>query len=406
MLEEYDVVVVGAGPGGSAAAYYLARQGSKVLLLDKHNFPRDKTCGDALTPRAVGALADIGILPEMQRAGRRVREVKVIAPNGRSLIVRMPQKHDLPDYSLVVPRLVLDNALRERALAGGAYFQSPVHVTRITPDVNGALVYGNRRGRKVTLQARLVIIATGASTKLLRRSGILTQMPQGLAARAYFEGLTGLDNRLEFHFQRVPLPGYGWVFPLSDSSANVGAALLPVRRFRHSLAPKCTARAAMDSLLQSTSLRPTFERARRVGPVKGYPVREDFATAPTYGERILLVGEAAGLVNPLTGEGIDYALESGKLAADFVMRLFATSDLSQKSLAGYDKLLRERYQRLFVFCSRVSQLYASRFCLNLLASWAERRADLSQLLTNLLLSNNPIPQRITAGTILRVLRGA
>lgn len=405
MQARYDVVVVGAGPAGSTAAYYLARHGAKVLLLDKHDFPRDKTCGDALTPSAVGALADIGILPEMRMVSRRVREVRVIAPDGHSVVVPMPRRHDRPDYSLVVPRLVLDNALKERALASGAHFRSPVHVTRITVETNGARVYGNRRDRKVNLQADLVIIATGASTRLMQRCGIPTRAPPGLAVRAYFDGMMGVQNRLDLHLLGVATPGYGWAFPLSDSEANVGVGLFPFHGNSRFLARKSTAHGAMDLLFQSPVLGLLLKRARRVGPVKSYPLRADFATAPTYGDRILMVGEAAGLVNPLTGEGIDYALESGKLAADFVMRLFAKSDLSEESLAEYDRLLRERYQSLFVFCGRATHLFASRLALNLLVSWAERRADLAQLLTNIVLGNVDVPRRITALTILKTLRG-
>src|SRR5436305_4217050 len=144
-----------------------------------------------------------------------------------------------------------------------------------------------------------------------------------LCARAYFEGMAEVLDAAQCRFDGVPLPGYGWVFPLSNSSANIGVGF-----FRAGLTarwmPK-TARTVFDSFIETPALQSILAGAQRVGPIKGYPLRIDFARSPTYAERILLVGEAAGLVNPVTGEGIDYALESGKMAAEHLMRMFAAN---------------------------------------------------------------------------------
>lgn len=398
----HDVAIVGAGPGGSAAAYYLARQGLDVLLLDKADFPRDKTCGDGLTPRALGVLNDMGILDDVAQAGCRVQGVDIFAPKGHSVTVPIPPKAGLPGYSLIVPRLVLDNAIREQAVASGARFEGPIHVTDVEEDSTRVVVKGERRGRPVSFRARVAIIATGASVKLLLRMGILKQPPpMMLAARAYFEGVTGLTDHIHIRFDGVPLPGYGWIFPLSDSSANVGAGFFPVGPFAHRMPD--TPREAFDGFVQSPPLQRMLARARRTGPIKGYPLRVDFAAAPTYGERTLLVGEAAGLVNPLTGEGIDYALETGRLAAGHLGQVFARGDLSRQDLEAYDHMLRQRFQSLFHFCNRMRDLYLNRLLLNRMVSAAARRSDLTMLLTNIVLGNEDAAEGASLRTVLKVI---
>ncbi|MFQ5610765.1 MAG: geranylgeranyl reductase family protein [Anaerolineae bacterium] len=405
MSKPYDTVIIGAGPGGSAAAYYLARQGFDVLLLDKFDFPRDKTCGDALSPRALGVLDDMGLLGEMRRAGRRVNGLEVFAPNGQATAATIPQHDGRPEYALVLPRLILDNAIRERALAGGAKFEGRIRVTAVEPDGNGVVVRGGRRGRSATFKARLAIIATGASPKLLLQMGLLPrQPPMILAARSYFEEVKGLGDQMHFRFDGVPLPGYGWVFPLPDSAANIGAGFFPNGRTARRV--PATPGAAFEQFIQTPSLRAILAGARQAEPVKGYPLRVDFATAPTFGARALLVGEAAGLVNPLTGEGIDYALESGRIAAEHAGHLFATGDFSPQNLAAYDRLLRQRYQNLFVFSNRMRDLFLRPFFLNRLVKAAHRQADLKMLLLNILLGNQHMSMGFSLKTLFRIFLAA
>src|SRR5439155_4138017 len=155
MSEIHDIVIVGAGPGGSSAAHYLAKRGLDVLLLDKADFPRDKTCGDGLTPRALAVLDDMGILGELLRAGWRINGLEIVAPRGHSVGATIPQSAARPGYALVVPRLILDNIIRERALASGAAFQSPVRVTGITPESQGVVVTGEHGGRPLSVRGRI-----------------------------------------------------------------------------------------------------------------------------------------------------------------------------------------------------------------------------------------------------------
>jgi len=430
----HDVVVIGAGPGGSATAYYLARRGLDVLLLDKTDFPRDKTCGDGLTPRAVNVLQEMDLAGDLRRIGHIIRRFEVFAPNGRSTGDAIVVSHDpspaprrrseaqgtgieghsvsqnaerdrerdgLPDYALVVPRLQLDDRIRQQAVRAGARFEPGVHVDDIrierSNDTEYVEVKGERGGRRTSFQARLAMIATGANATLLLRSGLLSSQPKVMvAARAYFENVRGLTDAWTLRFDGAPLPGYGWVFPIASDAANVGVGYFKRDRTTSAIGP-------FQSFVRSPAMRALLADARQVGPVKGYPLRDDFLSSPTFGRRMLLVGEAAGLVNPLTGEGIDYALESGRIAAAHASDMFASGDFTPQRHAAYDQALRDHFQALFEFCTWVREHCANRIALNVLVAMANHRHDLRRRLMSVVLGGTPIRGKLTTGRVVRAL---
>ncbi len=349
----YDAIIIGAGPGGSTTAHYLARAGLSVLLLDKSDFPRDKTCGDGLSPRALQVLDEMGVLETIRPHSRQMDALTIVAPAGQRVEARVPQEDGLPGYGLVVPRLVLDDAIRQRAVASGAVFQEQVHVEAVEDaQGEGVRVRAKRGSHPVQYHGRSAVIATGASLGILKQMGLLNEAPAMMvAARAYFEGIRTLDNSFQFRFDGVPLPGYGWLFPLSDHSANVGAGFFRRPARPGELPP--SAKAAFDRFVEHPPMARLLDGARQAGPVKGYPLLVSFTAMQTYGPGTLIVGEAAGLVNPLTGEGIDYAVETGKIAAAHLGRMLAAGDLSPARLAAYDHELRRRFQAQFSLCERI-----------------------------------------------------
>jgi flavin-dependent dehydrogenase len=211
-----------------------------------------------------------------------------------------------------------------------------------------------------------------------------------LAARAYYRDGQH-DDRFELRFDHVPVPGYGWVFPLADGRLNAGVGYLPRRWHR------TTARAAFDTFVHTR-----LPTASQEGPVRGYPIRVDFLQSPTYAERTLLVGEAAGLVNPLTGEGIDYALESGEIAAEHIASMLSTGDFGR--LKQYDHQLRAQFGPVFRFCAQVRDWYCWPPLLNLLVPIANRRPDLRLLLTQVVLGEKRPATSGAAQTTVRLLR--
>ncbi|BCX05243.1 MAG: drug:proton antiporter [Candidatus Roseilinea sp.] len=397
----HDVAIIGAGPGGSATAHYLAQHGVDVLLIDKADFPRDKTCGDGLTPRAVSVLQDMGLVEDLRRVGHVIRRFEVFAPNGRATGDAVVLHNGMPDYALVVPRLILDDHIRRRAMQSGARFEPRVHVNAArVEELNGGEhieIAGERDGRRISLRARLAVIATGANTGLLLRAGILRAQPRVIvAARAYFEQVGGLTDAWTLRFDGAPLPGYGWVFPIAADAANIG-----VGYFKHDR--KASAMGFFESFRRSPAMQRLLAGAKQAGPIRGYPLREDFLTSPTFSRRILLVGEAAGLVNPLTGEGIDYALESGRIAADHAYAMLESGDFSPQRHTAYDRALRERFQALFEFCVWVRTWCRHPLALDVLVAMANRRDDLRRKLMSVVLGGASIRSKPTTSRVIRAL---
>jgi geranylgeranyl reductase family protein len=395
----HDVAIIGAGPGGSATAHYLAQRGLRVLLLDKAKFPRDKTCGDGLTPRAVAVLQDMGLVDDLKRVGHVIKRFEVFAPNRNSTRDVIAVQDGLPDFSLVVPRLLLDDRIRQRAVDSGAAFWPDAHVLDVKQG-NGTQhveIKVERDGKAEAHQARMAVIATGANTRLLMHTGILKRQPNVLvASRAYFEGVRGLSDIWTLRFDDVPMPGYGWVFPTGAETANIGVGYFKEGR-------NASAAEPFKRFIASPPLREMLTQARQAGPVRGYPLRDDFLASPAYAERVLIVGEAAGLVNPLTGEGIDYALESGRMAAQHLAGMFEHDDFSAQRHQAYDAALREHFAPLFEFCIKVRQWCLRPFVLNALVSVANRRDDLRSRLVSVVLGGAPVKGKLTAGRVARAL---
>ena len=386
MTETRDVLIVGAGPAGSALGYHLARQGLDVLLVDKAEFPRDKTCGDGLTPRALGALRTMGLLEQVAAVGCRINGIHLYAPNGLRVASPIPPWGDLPDYLLVVQRYLFDDLVRRHAVAAGVEFRPRVEAVEVLR--SGDQVIGARArtpGGLVDLEARCTVLATGATAGLLERAGLLAGPPlYGRAARGYYEGLGEIGDHVEFHLESVPLPGYGWVFPLSPTTANVGAGYFPRRG---QSARPTSPRQVLDEFLANRIMARRVASARVCGPIKGYPLRFDFPTARLAVPGLLVIGEAAGLVNPLTGEGIDYALESAETAAEDVAHALRHGLSAAQLAAAHTRAQRARFQRTFLTISRVRDFYFRPFLLNRAARAANKHDDFRRTLMQVCLGN-------------------
>lgn len=390
-----DVTIIGAGPSGSSAAYVLARSGLKVVLLDKATFPRDKTCGDGLVPRALPVLAEMGLLDTVLKQGFKLDHLEVSSPAVRSVHFGIPPLSHAPNYAVVLPRFELDNLLLQQAIQSGADFRGGAHVQEIRPHIAGVDIM---IPQGETIRSTLAVIATGANTSLLSRVGLNPPKPNIVAARAYFEDIPNLPPHFQFRFDGVVLPGYGWIFPTGESSANIGAGFIRTGKQAHHQ----SVQTAFQNFIQSPRLKTLLNGARQIGMVKSFPIRTDFASAPTFAERTLLVGEAAGLVNPLTGDGIDFALESGKIAAQHIIRMLDLGDVSHSRLQNYDTILRERYQNLFRFSQQISRMALNRRVLNWLVPIASARPRLTETLVNILLSAQAAPEHLS---FLRIVKG-
>ncbi len=338
-----EIAVIGAGPGGAACASALAQLGHEVVLLDQAAFPRDKTCGDGLTPMAVKTLEQMSLLDEVKaRAPAHIDDIRIVGPFGVDLKVSFADFME-PDaaYALVLPRYVLDDLVLKHALADGARLMSETRVENISRKGDRiCALHGVTPGGPIDIYSDQVVIATGASMGLLERTGFLHHRPRLMkAARAYFSSIRVPSNRYDFFFDLELLPGYGWIFPTGDGRANVGAGTLP-----SVWGPKQTASSLLKSFLERREREGLLQRDQQQGPIKGYPLRIDFPAERVAGQNWIIIGEAAGLVNPITGEGIDLALESGLLGAGILHEDLASG---RSDHIPYQRELWHRFGPLF-----------------------------------------------------------
>ncbi|MEV5051603.1 geranylgeranyl reductase family protein [Arthrobacter sp. LAR12-1-1.1] len=325
-----NVLIVGAGPAGSTAAYYLAKAGIDVTVLEKTSFPREKVCGDGLTPRAVREIQKLGLAHPETEGWRRNKGLRLIA-GGRTIELPWPEVADFPQYGLIRTRLGFDEQLARHAQSAGAVVLERHSVTEALHSEDGRVTgvraslldnSGRKTGETRDFSADVVLAADGNSTRTAVSLGIgkRDDRPLGVAVRTYFTSPRHEDDWMEGWLE-LPgrdgklLPGYGWVFGVGDGTSNVGLGILNSSKDFGKLDYKQVLREWTAGMPADWGFTPE----NQVGEIRGAALPMGFNRTPHYSPGLLLLGDAGGMVSPFNGEGISYAMESARFAAEFII---------------------------------------------------------------------------------------
>jgi geranylgeranyl reductase family protein len=350
---EFDVVIVGAGPSGSACAYWLAQAGWSVCLIEKKTFPREKTCGDGLTPRSVHQIIEMGLEPEVAKHAHKYQGLRSFG-FGASLEMRWPEHPIFPNYGYTITRFNLDGLVAERAVHHGATLLAGVEAVDLldaVPPTTGALsgaagviVKDKDTGTTAEIRGRYLVVGDGQNSRMGRALGTTRnrEWPMGMALRGYYTSdrhdEPWIDSHLDIRDTKGDVvPGYGWIFPLGDGRVNVGVGLLSTGG---------AWKGVNTTKLQEYFVAQTAEAwglndETCEGPPTGGRLPMGLAVGPRVGPNTLTIGDATGTVNPFNGEGIAYGYESGRLAAGALGEALASGDSSALNL--YDERMEAAY---------------------------------------------------------------
>lgn len=331
-----DVLVAGGGPAGSSLAFHLALKGYKVIVIEAEKFPRDKVCGDGVSPVALAELHTMGItgLENFAKANE-INKVGLFLERDK-VFVNLSKPDHLPFHARIIPRIELDHWIYEAAKKAGVQYIESTRVVSYKMTTHAAYAQLKQDKKAFQLKAKVIVGADGS------RSAIARQMHgakpsdefQLLGLRAYYENINGPTDRVDIYFTGESFPGIFWLFPRGPHGANIGMAMVS-KTLPHK-------RSHVHELL-TAHIKNNADIMERIGggtmngKIEGWPITFFNAKSDITGNRLLLVGEAAGLINPLSGDGIQYALLSARWASDILDDCLKKNDLSASALYAYRK---------------------------------------------------------------------
>ena len=416
-VETAEVIVVGAGPGGSATAAYLAAHGVDVLLLEKSSFPRDKVCGDGLTPRAVRELISLGVPTREEDGWHRTKGLRILG-GGVRMELDWPGSATFPPYGLVRSRMDLDEILARHAESRGARLhermnvQEPIldhrgHICGVTAKVMGE---NNRpTGETREFRAPVVVAADGNSSRLslsMERPK-RDDRPMGVAVRTYYQTPRHDDDYLESWLELwtkgddgedVLMPGYGWLFPLGDGTANVGLGILDTAEAFGTFDYRDVMKRWVAAMPQEWGI----SEETQLAPIRGAALPMCFNRQPLYDRGLLLAGDAGGMVNPFNGEGIAEAMESGRHSAEIIATALrrATPGEREAVLQSYPVVMKDALGGYYTLGRHFATLIGKPEIMRLAVRYGLPRKSLMRLLLKIMAN---LPQERGGGLDDRVI---
>ena len=390
-----DVLVVGAGPAGCLAAVELVRQGIDVLVVERSPFPREKVCGDALLEDSLEVLESVGLDEAVKEKAHPIHSIIFVAPNGTEC--------ELEGNSFTLPRKELDALLLEEACSRGANFVGGITVSE--PLVQDGACVGavgfDQEGHKISISARLVLLATGANARILRVFGVLiNRNHSAIGARGYFRLTETIDeSSMVVIYDRRLLPGYSWMFPLGQGIFNVGCGIFldGGKKMAH------IGQNLKSFYKHVQPLSRHLQMAEQIAPIRTAPMRTGFQGARACAPGLLVLGEALGLTFPFVGEGVSSALESGRVAASVALEALEKNDFTSRILGNYERDLRKTLDGRHQGYLTAQRLFHFKSFANLLITKAARNSAVRGVARQILLGQRDPEDVFSLRGMLRVL---
>ena len=380
------MIIVGAGPAGSTAALYAHRLGLNCILLDKAVFPRDKICGDALSGKSVRLMRELNLLEGVEKLeGSEINRITFGSPSHSQFDVHLKgnKNNDYITKGYVVPRKIFDNFLFKKAdelteTRQGFTVNDIIYENDNISGVKGT----NNEGKEEILNAPIIMGCDGANSIIARKLGLyeMDMENTAVAIRCYYEGVEGLSNQIELHYVSEVKPGYFWLFPAGNGKANIGIGLSKNDAKKEDR----TLRQIMDEIVQSDYFRSRFGNARPLEKPVGWNLPLGRIQRKNHGNGFMLLGDAAGLVDPFTGEGIGNAMVAAKHAMQVASKAKNHKDYSERSFSEYDQLLWDDIGGELRTSTKLQSLARSSFLLNFVINRAARNEEVQSIISGML----------------------
>lgn len=402
MKYDADVIIVGAGPAGASTGLFLADSGLKVVVVDKAKFPRDKICGDAISAYTVNRLKELNLESKLDSIPKtKITKIVFSAPNEKEIKLKFtPDGHENEIYGYVLRRIDFDymmvTALRDKVdfIEGIAAKDIVVKDSRVA----GVVLDDDK---STTLYAKLVVGADGYKSLIARKMGVYESDPNHwlVAVRAYYKGVTGMDSAIEMHFDDSIVPGYFWIFPVEDGITNVGLGALK----SHVQKNKINLKKAMLNVLDRPLFKNRFNGAENITPIVGWNLPIGSKQRKVHGNGYILVGDAAGLVDSFTGEGVGNSVAAGKIAAESIKEIITGEDFSEQATAIYAERLWKKLGPELALSTKLLRLAHHRWLINYVINRASKSEYVRDWLSRVVAEIVPRDELVNPFTYIKLL---
>ena len=387
----YDIIIVGGGPAGTSSALFASKMGLKSILLEKEFFPRDKICGDALSGKSVRMMRELNLLHEVERLkGAQINRITFGSPSNKQFDISLNSNKNkkTKKKGFVIPRKIFDNFLFKKANTVTETRQGVrvVDVIQKNNYVSGVIIK-NEAGKEESIYAPIVLGCDGPFSIIARKLGLykMDMNHTSVAIRCYYSGVKGLTDQIELHFLKEVKPGYLWLFPAGDGMANIGIGLSKSDAKKESR----TLSQILDEVTKSKYFKNRFSDAKQLEKPIGWNLPLGTIHRKNHGNGFMLLGDAAGLVDPFTGEGIGNAMVSAKYAVEVAKESIEKSNYSKTFFSKYDNLLWTELGKELRTSSKLQKLARSTFLLNFVINRASRNDEIKNIISSMLANEIP-----------------